>query len=326
MANEQRVMSGIQPTGEIHIGNYLGAIKQWVELAKTHTCFYVIVDYHAITIDYDVSVFKTNIFNAALVNAACGLMPGTCLLFAQSEVPEHTELAWIFNSCTMVGRLYNMTQYKDKSKQHEENVNAGLLVYPILQAADILLYKASLVPVGEDQLQHLELAREIAKRFNTRFGETFPMATACGKAVRVMGLDGDAKMSKSKGNYIGVLDTPEVVWQKLAPAKTDINRKRRSDPGNPLICNIFSLHEHFTPAEKREELAQGCRTASIGCIDCKRVLATNLNAALAPIQQNYAELKSHPDVIRDFMRDSAAKAREYARITMDEVRAKMGIR
>ena len=167
------IMSGIQPTGDIHIGNYLGAIRQWVELTKDHECFYVIVDYHAITIDYDIDNFQKNIFNAAMVNIACGLEPGTCHLFIQSHIPEILELNWILASCTMVGRLTNMTQFKDKSAQHEANINAGLLNYPILMAADILIYKASLVPVGEDQFQHLEFSREVARRFNSRFGQTF---------------------------------------------------------------------------------------------------------------------------------------------------------
>lgn len=325
MKFEKRVMSGIQPTGDIHIGNYLGAVKHWVELTKKYPCFFVIVDYHAITITYDVPHFQEHIFQAAMVNAACGLMPGTCLLFIQSHVPEHTELGWIFNSCAMVGRLTNMTQFKEKSKQHEENINAGLLVYPILQAADILLYKASLVPVGEDQLQHLELTREIARNFNSRFGETFPMAKACGRSMRIMGLDGEFKMSKSKGNYIGLLDPPDVVWEKLRPAKTDINRKRRDDPGNPEICNIFSLHKYFTPQNEYEELAVGCCKAGIGCIDCKKVLNTYINQTLAPIQERYHELEKHPDIIRDFLRDSALKARKVAQKTMAEAKEKMGL-
>lgn len=325
MANE-RVMSGIQPTGEIHIGNYLGAIRQWVELTKDHPCFYVIVDYHAITIDYDVSTFQENILKAAMVNIACGLEPGTCLLFIQSHVPEHMELNWVFASCTMVGRLTNMTQFKEKARQHEGNVNAGLLNYPILQAADILIYKASLVPVGEDQLQHLELAREIARRFNHKFGETFPEPQACGKTVRVLGLDGEHKMSKSLNNTIGVLESPEVIWKKLAPAKTDVQRVRRSDPGRPWLCNIYSYHEFFTPAEQRQYCYEECQKAGIGCLDCKRILHEHLCATLAPIQDRYRELERHPDDVRDFLDDSARQAREIAKETIEEVRKKMGIR
>lgn len=320
------VMSGIQPTGDIHIGNYLGAIKQWVELTKTHKCFYVIVDYHAITIDYDVKAFQTNIFNAAMVNMACGLAPGTCHLLIQSHVPEIMELNWIFASCAMVGRLTNMTQYKEKSAQHETNVNAGLLSYPVLQAADILIYKASLVPVGEDQFQHLELAREIARRFNTRFGDTFPKPAACGKSVKILGLDGKNKMSKSMHNYIGVLESPEEIWKKLAPAKTDEQRKRKEDPGRPWMCNVYSFHEFFTPEEPRRDCSDLCQTAGFGCIDCKKVLHEHLCRALAPIRQRFKEFQAQPELVRNFLAESADEARKTARTTMAEVQEKMGLR
>jgi len=319
------VMSGIQPTGDIHIGNYLGALRNWVAMTAENECYYVIVDYHAITIEYDTATFQQNVFDAALVNAACGLEPGTCLLFVQSQVPEHTELAWVFNSLTMVGRLTNMTQFKEKSQQHSTNINAGLLTYPILQAADILIYKATEVPVGEDQHQHLELTREIARRFNYRFGETFPEPRATGGGLRILGLDGSGKMSQSKGNTIGVLESAETIWEKLRPAVTDVARVRRSDPGNPYVCNIFSLHEHFSTEQERAEIYQGCTTAGIGCIDCKRILHRNIVTALAPIQERYEEYRRQPDVIRDFLADSARKARAVARQTMAEVREKMGI-
>lgn len=324
--DKKRVMSGIQPTGDIHIGNYLGAIRQWVELTKEHQCFYVIVDYHAITIDYDAAAFQENILKAAMVNIACGLEPGTCMLFVQSHVPEHMELNWVFAACTMVGRLTNMIQFKEKSQQHEANINAGLLNYPILQAADILIYKASMVPVGEDQLQHLELAREIARRFNHKFGDTFPEPDACGKAVRVMGLDGENKMSKSLGNTIDILDTPEAIWKKLGPAKTDVQRVRRSDPGRPWLCNIYSYHEFFTPEERRQSCYDECQKAGIGCVDCKRVLHENLCNTLAPIQDRYRQLEQDLDFVRDFLNGSAREAQEIARQTIDEVRSKMGLR
>lgn len=320
------IMSGIQPTGDIHIGNYLGAIRQWVELAKTHKSFYVIVDYHAVTIDYDIQNFQTNILNAAMVNMACGLEPGTCHLLIQSHVPEILELNWIFASCTMVGRLTNMTQFKEKSSQHEANVNAGLLNYPILQAADILIYKASLVPVGEDQFQHLELAREIARRFNKRFGETFPEPMPCGEPARVLGLDGENKMSKSLNNYVGIMDASEEVWKKLAPAKTDILRIRRSDPGRPWMCNIYAYHEFFTPEESRRNCYDECQKAGIGCIDCKRILHKHLIEVLEPIQARFRELEKQPDEVRGFLDESAREARRLAGQTMEEVRRKMGIR
>ncbi len=324
--DQKVIMSGIQPTGDIHIGNYLGAIREWVELAKTHLSFYVIVDYHAITIDYDVEQFQSNIFNAAMVNIACGLEPGTCNLLIQSHIPEILELNWVLASCAMVGRLSNMTQFKEKGAQNEANVNAGLFNYPILQAADILIYKASLVPVGEDQFQHLELSREIARRFNKRFGETFPEPMPCGKPARVLGLDGENKMSKSLNNYIGIIESSESLWKKLAPAKTDVQRVRRSDPGRPHLCNIYAYHEFFTPEEPRQNCYEECKKAGIGCIDCKRILHEHLLKALAPIKERYRELEQQRDVVYDFLHDSAAKAREVAGKTMDEVRHKMGIR
>jgi len=320
------IMSGIQPTGDIHIGNYLGALRHWVELTKTHKCFYVIVDYHAITIDYDVKDFQKNIMKAVMVNIACGLEPKTCFLFVQSHVPEILELNWIFASCTMLGRLTNMIQFKEKSAQHETNVNAGLLNYPILQAADILIYKASLVPVGEDQFQHLELAREIARRFNKRFGKTFPEPLACGKEVRVLGVDGEHKMSKSLNNYIGILDARDEIWKKLAPAKTDVQRVRRSDPGRPWMCNIYSYHEFVTREDIRQNCYEECQTAGIGCIDCKRILLEHLSELLAPIQERFRELEAQPDVARDFINESAREARIIAQQTMAEVRQKMGVR
>jgi tryptophanyl-tRNA synthetase len=219
-----------------------------------------------------------------------------------------------------------MTQFKEKAAQHEANVNAGLLDYPVLQAADILIYKASMVPVGEDQIQHLELAREIARRFNTRFGETFPEPHSCGKPVRILGLDGKNKMSKSLGNHIGMLETPEEIWKKLAPATTDVQRIKRSDPGRPWLCNIYSIHEFFTPEEQLKACYEGCTTAGIGCLDCKRVLHKYLCQALEPIQTRYKELERQPDLVRDFLNESAKEAREIAKATMDEVRKKMGLR
>ncbi len=322
---ENRVMSGIQPTGDIHIGNYLGAIKQWVEMTKDHLCFYVIVDYHAITIQYDASRYAEDILRATMVNMACGLTPENCLLFPQSHVPEHTELAWVFNTCTMVGRLTNMTQYKEKAAQHAANVNAGLLNYPILQAADILIYKASKVPVGEDQLQHLELTREIARRFNSNFGETFPQPVACGKSIRLLGLDGEQKMSKSLNNYIGMLDDEKTIWDKLRPAKTDVQRIKKSDPGRPYMCNVYSMHEFFTPEDERKECYENCEAAAFGCIDCKKILLKNMLETIRPIQERYYELEKDRDYVKDFLRQSARKAREHAKQTIDEVRSKLGL-
>src|SRR5689334_11651446 len=243
-----RIFSGIQPSGALHIGNYLGAVKNWVELQHKYESFFCIVDYHAITIPYDPADLRTRTADMALGLLASGLDPEKCTLFVQSRVPEHTELQWIFNTITPLGELERQTQFKEKAAR-QESIMAGILNYPVLQAADILLYKADLVPVGEDQVQHLELSREIARRWNAKFGEGYfpePQARLT-PTRRIMGLDGQAKMSKSIGNTVGLLETPDEMWKKLRPAVTDPARVRREDPGTPEICNIFHLHKAFSP-------------------------------------------------------------------------------
>ena len=322
------LFSGIQPSGDIHLGNYLGAIRNWVALLDQYRCIFCIVDYHAITVDYDAELMQERIRRAAVVNMAAGLDPERCLLFAQSRIPEHTELTWVFNTLTPMGLLGRMTQFKDKSRRNEENVNVGLFDYPVLQAADILLYRASAVPVGEDQVQHIELTRDIARKFNQRFGEYFPEPRALvpKTGARIMGLDGQAKMSKSLNNYVGLIEEPEVIWEKLRPAFTDPARKRRSDPGNPLICNIYTLHENFSPPEVQEECAQGCRAAAIGCIDCKKRLYEHMMKTLDPIREKANELASKPDEVEGFLEASTQTCRAMAKETMAEVRERLGLR
>ncbi|MBI2401209.1 MAG: tryptophan--tRNA ligase [Gemmatimonadetes bacterium] len=321
-----RVFSGIQPSGELHIGNYLGAVQRWVALQSQYQCFICIVDYHAITQDYDPSMLETRTLDMATSLLAAGIDPERTVLFVQSHVLEHTELAWVFTSVTPIGELERMTQFKDKS-QRQESVLAGLLSYPVLQAADVLLYKADTVPVGEDQVQHVELMREIARKWNARYGDGFfpePQALV-GEAKRIVGLDGQAKMSKSLGNTIGLLDQPEVIWQRLRPAMTDPARVTRNDPGTPEICNIYHLHQHFSPKKTVEEVAHQCRTAGWGCLDCKRVLADNIANAFKPIRQRAAELKKRPEQVREILAAGAAKAREVAQETMRGVRERMGL-
>ncbi|HDR06469.1 MAG TPA: tryptophan--tRNA ligase, partial [Candidatus Coatesbacteria bacterium] len=259
-AGRVRVFSGIQPTGELHIGNYLGAISNWVKFLDDFECFFCIVDHHASTIAYDPAQMPGCVFDAAVANIAAGLEPDRCTIFVQSEVPQHTELAWVFSTVTPFGDLSRMTQFKQKSQQQPENVNVGLFTYPVLQAADILLYKASVVPVGEDQVQHIELAREIARKFNARYGEVFPECrVSLTPAKRIMGLDGFSKMSKSLGNAIGLLEEPASIWGKLARAKTDERRKRKSDPGVPEDCNVFmSYHRYLSPPEDLAWIQEGC--------------------------------------------------------------------
>jgi len=320
-----RVFSGIQPSGELHIGNYLGAVQNWVRLQHEHDCLFSIVDLHAITQPYDPGTLASLTVDMAVSLFAAGLDPDKSIIFVQSHVAEHTELNWLLTTVTPLGELERQTQFKDKS-QRQESVPAGLLAYPILQAADVLLYKASLVPVGEDQVQHLELMREIARRWNARYGERYfpepqPLLT---KTKRVLGLDGKAKMSKSLGNTIGLFDSPETIWEKLRPAATDPARKTRKDPGNPDICNIFTIHQGFSPPETVAEVAHKCRTAGWGCLDCKRVLADNMIAALTPIRERAEALRREPEGLVERLRAGAAKARALARVTIAEVRERMG--
>jgi tryptophanyl-tRNA synthetase len=323
-----RIFSGIQPSGELHIGNWLGAVQNWVHLQQSYDCLFCVVDLHAITGKYEAAAMPGRIHDMTVGLLASGIDPEKATLFVQSQVPEHAELQWLLNSVTPLGELERMTQFKDKS-QRFESIPAGILNYPILMAADILLYKADLVPVGEDQVQHLELTREIARRWNAEFGngeeilpEPKPLLTA---AKRILGLDGQAKMSKSLGNTIGILESPEAVWAKLRPAMTDPARVTKKDPGNPEICNIFALHKLLSPPETVTTVAKNCRGALWGCLDCKRVLADNLNAALAPIQAKARELQGQPQLVRDVLADGAGRARRIARETIREVKEKMGL-
>jgi len=244
---------------------------------------------------------------------------------APSHVAEHTELAWVFTTVTPIGELERMIQFKDKSRR-QESVLAGLLRYPVLQAADVLLYKADLGPVGEDQVQHVELMREIARKWNARYAPGFfpePQAQI-GTAKRIQGLDGQGKMSKSLGNAIGILDEPEEIWERLRPAKTDPARVTRKDPGTPEKCNIYSLHQHFSSLPVVDEVADNCRTAGWGCIDCKRVLADNITEAFAPMRQRASDLRESPNQVSDILAEGAAKARAVAEDTMAAVRSRMG--
>jgi tryptophanyl-tRNA synthetase len=323
---KKRVFSGMQPSGEAHLGNYLGALKPWVEMQDRYDCIFCIVDDHAITAGGDPTKMPAMVFDLAVSYLAVGLDPEKAIIFVQSDVHEHTELAWLFNAVTPVGDLERMTQYKDKA-QRFESIPAGILNYPILQAADILLYKGEAVPVGEDQRQHLELTREIARKFNSAYGETFPETEALiDKNVgRILGLDGDAKMSKSLGNTVGILAEPDEVWARVRTAVTDPQRIRRDDPGRPEVCNVFTLHGHFTDAATRADIDGKCRAAEIGCVDCKRILADNIAATFAPFRERAAHYRAHPEEVRQVLDEGAVRARAIARETMAEVRQKMGL-
>ncbi len=321
-----RVFSGIQPTGEIHIGNYVGALRQWVALMDEYECIYGVVDYHAITVEYETEEMARRCLDTALILIACGLDPARCRLIVQSHVREHTELCWIFNCLTPIGDLERMTQFKDKSRQHRSNINMGLMDYPVLQAADILIYKAGYVPVGEDQVQHVELSREVARKFNARFGPIFPEPKAIlSCAPRIMGTEGKSKMSKTLNNYIGILEDEESIWEKLRTAVTDVARVRRTDPGNPEVCNIFTMHRAFSPETAANELAAACRSAGVGCIDCKKILFKNMMAELGPIRGKALALKEDARYVLDALRDGAAACRRIAAETLDEVRDALGL-
>jgi tryptophanyl-tRNA synthetase len=341
-----RIFSGIQPSGSLHIGNYLGAVKNWAELQHKYESFFCIVDYHAITIPYEPADLRARTADMALSLLAAGIDSAKCTLFVQSAVPEHTELAWIFNTITPLGELERQTQFKEKASR-EESVPAGILNYPVLQAADILLYRADLVPVGEDQLQHLELSREIARKWNARFDVPAPIAKpkpAVGDPAesatqgffpepkglltptrRIMGLDGQAKMSKSLGNTIDMLEEPAAIWEKLRPAMTDPARVRRTDPGTPEVCNIYHLHKAFSPPATVEHVAVQCRTAGWGCIDCKKVLHASMETELAPIRARAQEIAANPKKMKDDLAAGAQHARTEAQKTMREVKQKMGL-
>jgi tryptophanyl-tRNA synthetase len=323
-----RIFSGIQPSGELHIGNYLGAVKNWVALQQRFEAFYCIVDYHAITVEYEPAALRERTRDMAISILAAGVDPEHAVLFVQSAVPEHTELAWIFNTLTPLGELERQTQFKDKSSR-QESIPVGLLTYPVLQAADILLYRADMVPVGEDQLQHLELSREVARKWNARFSPDKPFFPEPKAEVtptpRVMGLDGTAKMSKSLGNTVGLLEEPAAIWEKLKPAVTDPARVRRTDPGTPEVCNIYHLHKAFSPLETVQHVAVQCSTAGWGCIDCKKVLFESITTELTPIRERAAEIRANPATVQTVLRAGAEKARAVASATMREVRERMGV-
>ena len=349
------VFSGIQPSGELHIGNYIGAIRNWVELQslqekdqpvapgadlaaaptaapdapprRAFRTVFCVVDYHAITQDYAPKEMSKRVFDMAIDILALGVDPEQSILFVQSMVPEHTELAWVLNAVTGFGDLERMTQFKDKSEHQPDNVNAALFNYPVLQAADIMLYKAQLVPVGQDQVQHLELARRITRSFNHRWGKVFPECEAKLTTVpKVLGLDGKQKMSKSLGNHIPLSAIEEKPLRKLlAKAVTDEKRVERTDPGDPDVCNVFSLHGVFSTAEDRAWVREGCTTAGIGCVDCKGRLAERMLEHFAPYRARRAELVAHPERVTAALAVGAEKARAIAGKTMSEVRTKLGL-
>jgi tryptophanyl-tRNA synthetase len=323
-----RIFSGMQPTGGLHLGNYLGALRQWVALTETgeHDPIFCVVDDHAITVKYDVETFAQKAHDTALTYLASGLDPEKCTVFVQSHVPEHTELAWFLSCVAPMGELGRMTQFKEKSEQHKESVNAGLFTYPILMAADILLYRATLVPVGHDQVQHLEFARELSRYFNKRFRDgLFPEPKPHALTLRIRGLDGQEKMSKSRGNTIDLLEPPKAALKKLKKAFTDPQRTTREAPGRPEVCNIFTMHTAVTDQAKVDEIDRECRRAGIGCGDCKLLLHESLERELVPIRARAEELAREPERVTRVLERGAERCRELAGETMREVKNAMGL-
>ncbi len=320
-----RVFSGARPTGKQHIGNYLGAIQNYVKLQEAYDCIYCIVDIHALTTLEDTHLLKANTYDMMLDWLAAGLDPERSILFIQSHVPEVTELHTLLSMVTPLGWLLRVATFKEKVKMQPQNVNYGLVGYPVLMTADIVLYKADTVPVGEDQLPHLELAREIVRRFNFMFGETFiePQAKLTNFPM-VVGLDGEKKMSKSYDNQIELAATPEETAAKIMTAFTDPARKFRNDPGHPEVCNIYRLHNFYTSL-KMQEIGEKCRAAQIGCVECKRLLAENINKALAPFREKRAQLAQKPGYAQEVIADGARRAQAIARETLKEVKEKMGL-
>jgi tryptophanyl-tRNA synthetase len=327
----ETVLSGLRPTGRVHLGNYFGAVKNWVDLEKSgrYRCFFFVADVHALTTDYaDTRALAASTREAVLDWLAVGLDPERATIFLQSRVAEHAELALYFSMITPLGWLERVPTYKDQIEQlrSKDLGTHGFLGYPVLMTADIALYRANLVPVGEDQASHLEICREIVRRFNGLYGEVFPEPKALFTPTpKVNGIDG-RKMSKSYGNTIGITEDADSVREKVMAMVTDPARVRRQDPGNPENCNLFPFHELFSPPAEVAVVDRECRTAARGCVDCKKHLIGNLNAALEPFRQKRAALlASGSDVVRDVLHAGDAKARVVAEETMEKVRAAVGL-
>jgi len=323
-----RVLSGFRPTGPMHIGHLVGALENWVRLQDTHECYFAICDWHALTSEYaDTSQLKDHVLDMAIDWLAAGLDPERCTIFVQSHVPEHAELHLLLSMIVPVGWLERVPTYKEQQQQitHRDLTNYGFLGYPVLQAADILIYRAEKVPVGEDQLSHLELCREIARRFNSLYGEVFPEPQALTTRVpRVPGTDG-RKMSKSYGNAVNLGDPLPETRQKILKMVTDPARKTRKDPGDPDLCPVYDLHKAFSDRITLDLVNVECRRAGIGCIDCKNHLLRHLEPVLSPIQERRARLMNDRDQVRAVLEDGARRARAEAAETMMRVRAAMKI-
>jgi tryptophanyl-tRNA synthetase len=319
----KRVFSGARPTGRQHIGNYVGAIQNYVGLQDEYDCVYCIVDIHALTTVESTESLREDIYEMVLDWLAAGMDPQKSIIFVQSHVPQVMELHTLFSMVTPLSWLLRVPTFKEKVKMQPDNVNYGLVGYPVLMTADIALYRGEVVPVGEDQLPHLELAREIVRRFNSLFGFVFPEPQAkLTSFPLVIGLDGAQKMSKSYDNQIEIAASPAEISKRVMTAVTDPERRYRSDPGHPEICNVFHLHNFFTPA-RVDEIALECRSAGIGCVDCKKILAQSISLNLEPFRERRGGLAAKPRYVYQVLADGANRAEAIADETIREVETKM---
>jgi len=319
----KRVLSGMRPTGKLHLGHVVGALNNWVKLQNEYECFHFIADWHALTSDYaDTSRIRENRVEMMVDWLAAGLDPKKSVMFVQSAVPQHAELHLLLSMITPLGWLERVPTYKEQRDNitDKDLGNYGFLGYPVLQSADILMYKGNYVPVGEDQVPHVELTREICRRFNSYYGDVFPEPQALLTPVpRLPGLDG-RKMSKSYGNDISLSDTPEEITKKIKTMMTDPARKRRTDPGNPEVCPVFAYHKIYSPEEIIQTVDRECRVAGIGCIDCKKWMSERLIENLSPLLQRRQEYAARTDEIKDIVADGNLRATVVATQTMDQVR------
>ena len=327
MTQKGRVFSGARPTGRQHLGNYLGAVRNYVELQDDYDCIYCIVDLHAMTTLDDMGFIKSNTAEMALDWMAAGMRPQESILFVQSHVPQVTELHTILSMFTSWGKLTDLPTFKEKVRLHPSNLNYGLVGYPVLMAADITLYKAGAVPVGVDQQPHIEFTREIVRTFNHRTGKQVLVEPQMKntKFPKVLGTDGKRKMSKSEKNHIELALTPTETNEVVRTMVTDPARVRRNDPGNPDVCNVFTFHKTFSTKEEAQMINMECRQAGIGCVDCKGIMARNLNEHLAPFRARRAALAKNPDHIWDILRDGSQRASVIAEDTMNEVKDAIGL-
>ena len=321
-----RVFSGARPTGRQHLGNYLGAIKNYVALQEDYRCVYCIVDIHALTTIETTKDLERNTQEMTLDWLAAGMDPDQSIIFVQSHVLEVMELHTILSMVTPLGKLTALPTFKEKVRDNPDNVNYGLVGYPVLMSADILLYKADIVPVGTDQIPHLEFAREVVRSFNHRY-ETDILVEPHAKVTqtpKVLGIDGERKMSKSLNNHIELAAAAEETEKRVMEMVTDPQRIRRNDSGDPDVCNVFTLHNIFSSPEEIGTINQDCRKAEIGCVDCKRLLAKNLNKHLEPFREKRAEYEKDPDYVKDVLLDGAKRAQVIADETMNQVRKAIG--